>query len=133
MYGPPGLAEATGNRCAVPWLIASTRLADGEWLQVGKTTEAQAALLEHFRVVFGTVLVLALVFGLAAGLLLTGRALRPIRRLIEAFERVLETGDMDARIQPLRERRRTGPADPTFQPLAGKECRPDPRHARGAG
>ena len=43
----------------VPWLIASTRLADGEVLQVGKSTEAQAALLEHFRVVFGTVLVLA--------------------------------------------------------------------------
>jgi signal transduction histidine kinase len=75
---------------------------DGEWLQVGKTTEAQAALLEHFRVVFATVLVLALALGLAAGLLLTGRALRPIRRLTEAFERVLETGEMDARIQPFR-------------------------------
>ena len=84
----------------VPWLIASTRLTDGELLQVGKSTEAQAALLEHFRVVFGTVLVLALVLGLAAGLLLTGHALRPIRRLIEAFERVLETGDMAARIPP---------------------------------
>jgi signal transduction histidine kinase len=84
----------------VPWLIASTRLSDGELLQVGKSTEAQAALLEHFRVVFGTVLVLALVLGLGAGLLVTGRALRPIRRLIEAFERVLETGDMEARILP---------------------------------
>lgn len=84
----------------VPWLIASARLADGELLQVGKSTEAQAALLEHFRLVFGTVLVLAVVLGLIAGLLLTGRALRPIRRLTEAFKRVLETGDMNARIIP---------------------------------
>jgi len=97
-----GWMKLPANHGRIPWLIVSAQLPDGEWLQVGKTTEAQAALLEHFRVVFATVLVLALALGLAAGLLLTGRALRPIRRLTEAFERVLETGEMDARIQPFR-------------------------------
>lgn len=85
---------------AIPWLIASTRLPDGQWLQVGKTTEAQAALLEHFRAVFATALLLAVAFGLAAGLLLTGRALRPIRRLTAAFQRVVDTGKMEEHIPP---------------------------------
>jgi signal transduction histidine kinase len=97
-----GWLKLTAGDGKVPWLITSQRLADGEWLQVGKTTEAQAALLEHFRVVFATVLVLAIALGVAAGMLLTGRALRPIRRLTEAFERVLNTGEMDARVQPFR-------------------------------
>jgi len=98
------------NRDA-PWLIATTRLPTGDWLQVGKTTEAQAALLEHFRIVSGWVLALALALGVAAGLLLTGRALRPIRQLIAAFQRVITTGTMDARIEP-------GPANDELSQLA---------------
>ena len=87
------------NRGAT-WLIATARLPGGEWLQVGKTTEAQAAVLEHFRVVFGATLALALTLGVMAGLLLTRRALNPIRQLIGAFHHVITTGKMDARIPP---------------------------------
>ena len=65
-----------------PWLIATTRLPDGQWLQVGKTTEAQVAVLEHFRVVFGCALALALIMGVAGGVWLTREALSPIRQLI---------------------------------------------------
>ena len=85
---------------AAPWLVASTRLRGGAWLQVGKTTEAQAALLDHFRIVFGWVLLVALALGIVTGLLVTGRALRPIRQLIAAFQRVIATGEMDTRIPP---------------------------------
>lgn len=81
------------------WLVANARLSGGRWLQVGKTTEAQAALLEHFRLVFGVTLALALVFGVVAGMLMTGRALRPIRQLIGAFRNVINTGRMDTRIR----------------------------------
>jgi len=81
-----------------PWLVATANLGDGHWLQVGKTTEAHEALLEHFRVVAGWVLVLGLALGLVAGALLAGRALGPIRRLIAAVHRVLATGRMDARV-----------------------------------
>lgn len=99
---PSSWLQLPATRGRVPWLIASARLSDGEWLQVGKTAEAQAAVLEHFRVVFATVLMMALILGLAAGLLLTGRALRPIRQLTAAFERVLDTGELDERIPPSR-------------------------------
>jgi signal transduction histidine kinase len=81
-----------------PWLVATADLGDGHWLQVGKTTEAQEALLEQFRVVAAWVLVLGLALGLLAGALLAGRALGPIRRLIAAIHRVLATGRMDARV-----------------------------------
>jgi signal transduction histidine kinase len=44
-------------------------------------------------------------------LLLTGRALHPIRQLIDAFQRVITTGKMDARIAP-------GPTDDELSQLA---------------
>jgi len=97
---PVDWLKLPATNSTIPWLIASTRLSDGQWLQVGKTTEAQAALLEHFRLVFATVLLLAVAFGIAAGLLLTGRALRPIRQLIVAFQRVVDTGKMEEYVAP---------------------------------
>ncbi|MEO6785099.1 MAG: ATP-binding protein, partial [Chthoniobacteraceae bacterium] len=96
-----------------PWLVATARLGDGHWLQVGKMTEAHEALLEHFRVVAALVLALGLALGLLAGWLITGRALRPIRQLIAAVHRVLSTGQMDARV-PVR----AGPGDELHE-LAG--------------
>jgi signal transduction histidine kinase len=102
MAEPSSWLKLPATRGGAPWLIAAARLSGDEWLQVGKTTEAQAALLEHFRVVFATALLVALALGLAAGLLVTGRALRPIRQLTAAFERVLDTGELDERIPPSR-------------------------------
>ncbi len=81
-----------------PWLVATGQLDNGHWLQVGKSTEAHGALLDHFRVVAAWVLGLGLALGLLAGALLASRALRPIRRLIAAVHRVLATGQMDARV-----------------------------------
>jgi len=83
-----------------PWLIATTQLSGGQWLQVGKTTEAQVAVLEHFRVVFGCALALTLALGVGAGSLLTERALKPIRELVAAFRRIISTGKFDSRIPP---------------------------------
>jgi signal transduction histidine kinase len=97
---PVDWLKLPATNSTIPWLIASTRLSDGQWLQVGKTTEAQAALLEHFRVIFATALLLAVTLGVTAGLLLTARALRPIRQLIVAFQRVVDTGKMEEHIAP---------------------------------
>jgi signal transduction histidine kinase len=83
------------------WLIVSTRLPDGVLLQVGKTTEAQTALLEHFQFVFGWVALIAIVLGLAGGSWLTHRALTPIRQLIAGLQEVISTGKFDQRM-PVR-------------------------------
>jgi signal transduction histidine kinase len=86
---------------AASWLVATVQLPDGQWLQVGKTTEVRTAVLEHFQVVFGVTLTLALALGIGAGLWLTGHALYPIRHMLDAFQQVIATGKMDARV-PVR-------------------------------
>ena len=83
------------------WLIATTQLPDGDWLQVGKSTEAQTALLEHFLFVFGWVVLIAVVLGVAGGSWLTHRALAPIRQLITGVQQVITTGKFDQRM-PVR-------------------------------
>ncbi|HEX4056098.1 MAG TPA: HAMP domain-containing sensor histidine kinase [Tepidisphaeraceae bacterium] len=83
------------------WLIATTLLPDGDRLEVGKTTEAQTALLKHFQFVFGSAVVIAIVLGLAGGSLLAHRALAPIRQLITGLQQVITTGKFDQRI-PVR-------------------------------
>lgn len=80
------------------WLVARAQLHDGNWLEVGKTVEAQSALLEHFRKVFVAVIAGSLILGLAGGAWLTRRTLSPIRHLIEAVQRVITTGRMDQRV-----------------------------------
>jgi signal transduction histidine kinase len=84
------------------WLIATTQLPDGDWLQVGKTTDAQTALLQHFQFVFGWVILIAIGLGLAGGSWLTHRAIAPIRQLIAGVQHVIITGKFDQRM-PVRE------------------------------
>ena len=80
------------------WLVATARLPDGSWLQVGKTTEALAELLAQFRTVFGWVALAALVLGVAGGAWLARRALAPVRQLIGTVENVIATGQLDRRM-----------------------------------
>jgi signal transduction histidine kinase len=84
------------------WLVASAQLPDGSLLQVGKTTEALAALLAEFRTVFGWVALIALLLGVAGGAWMTRRALTPIRQLINAVQTVIATGRMDERMPESR-------------------------------
>jgi signal transduction histidine kinase len=84
------------------WLAVTERLPDGSWLQVGKTTEAQTALLAQFRRAFGWVVLIALVLGVAGGAWLTRRALAPIHQLIQAVQNLLATGRLSERM-PLPE------------------------------
>ncbi len=78
--------------------IASARLSDGRFLQVGKSTEAREELLESFRVVFSSVFIPMILIGFAGGQILAGRALHPIRHLVATARSVIETGKMDLRI-----------------------------------
>ncbi len=115
------------------WLVATARLPDGGWLQVGKTTEALTALLTEFRTIFGWVALIALVLGLAGGAWLTRRALAPDppahrggaeRHHDRAHERAHAAAGGERRDRPPRA---------ALQHHAGEERHADPRHARGAG
>ena len=80
------------------WLVATERLPDGDWLQVGKTMDAQGALFAQFRDVSLWVMLVALALGIAGGAWLTRRTLSPIRKLIDAVRQVIATGHMDERM-----------------------------------
>jgi signal transduction histidine kinase len=76
----------------------SLRLRDGTLVVVGKSTEARQDLLSRFRAALGIVTLLIVVIALTGGVIVTRSATQPIRRLTNAFRRVIRTGRTDARV-----------------------------------
>jgi signal transduction histidine kinase len=83
--------------------VKTTRMPDGVLLQVGKTTEDRAAIMQRFRAAAAGITIAVLVLGIAGGLLLTVWALRPLRQIIDTV-RAIDAGAMNARVP----RRQTG-------------------------
>jgi len=83
--------------------VKTTRMPDGALLQVGKTTEDRAAIMQRFRAAAAGITIAVLVLGIAGGLLLTVWALRPLRQIIDTV-RAIDAGAMNARVP----RRQTG-------------------------
>jgi signal transduction histidine kinase len=81
--------------------IASTRLPDGGWLQVGKSTEERDSVLEIFGWIVAGIMLSMVVVGVLGGAFLARRALLPIRQLIQTV-RAIESGAMEARV-PVRQ------------------------------
>ena len=76
----------------------SLRLSDGTLVQVGKSIEARQDLLRRFRAALGLVTLSIVVVAFTGGWLATQSALRPIRRLTEAVDRIIRTGHTDQRV-----------------------------------
>jgi signal transduction histidine kinase len=81
--------------------IAVRHLPDGSLLQVGKSTDERDDVLEQVVRTFAIVIVPVMVMGLAGGVWLTRRALRPIRDLTNALRPIVETGSLKDRA-PIR-------------------------------
>jgi signal transduction histidine kinase len=77
---------------------ASLQLADGTFVQVGKSTEERETLLSRFRAVLGVVMLSVVAVALTGGWLVTRSAVVPIRRLTQVFRRIVETGRTDERV-----------------------------------
>lgn len=87
--------------------VASTRLAFGYTLQVGKSTEERERVMRNLgRTLVGALIPFAL-FSFVGGLFLSRRALRPVRQLAETV-RSISSGKMDARVPTLRTRDELG-------------------------
>jgi len=80
----------------------SIRLFDDTLIQVGRSTEAREDVLSRFRAALGLVTLSIFLIALTGGALATQSALRPIRQLIAAVQRIITTGRTDARV-PLGE------------------------------
>jgi len=77
--------------------IATAKLPDSFILQVGKNTGGREELLENFRRVALGVTIPVILLGLVGGYFLAGRALRPIRHLLQTVRTITATGKMEAR------------------------------------
>jgi signal transduction histidine kinase len=78
--------------------LTSVDLPGGIVVQVGKDIEDRLEMLEDFREATLAVMVPVILIGLAGGAVLAARATRPIQRLIETTQSVIDTGRMDARV-----------------------------------
>lgn len=78
--------------------IASYQWTTGWQLQVGRLMDSRAVLLAPLQRAFGFAAAAALVLAFGAGIALAWRATRPLRLVSETARRILETGDLAARV-----------------------------------
>jgi len=78
--------------------VASRILPDGRLIQVARSTDSRAVLLAPLRVAFAGVGAVALLLSLTAGTFLAWRATRPLREVAETARRILDEGDLCARV-----------------------------------
>lgn len=81
------------------WTVGSARLAQGLIMQVGKNSTQSHLLRQRLRSVYLWFVVPVMILGLVGGFLVTYRAIRPIRRVIETVRHILATGQLDRRVE----------------------------------
>jgi signal transduction histidine kinase len=79
--------------------IASLRLPDGNYVQVGIDASAGEQVLRRFKQIFIIIMIPLLALGFLGGYFFSKRSLLPVRKLIAAIQDVINTGQMDTRIE----------------------------------
>jgi signal transduction histidine kinase len=74
-------------------------LSDDVYLQLGLSTETRTRLLALFRRNFVLIAAAVAVAGFVVGLVVAGRAFRPIARVTRVAREIVETGRLDARVE----------------------------------
>ncbi len=80
------------------WQVYAEPMPDGQWLQVAKSDERAAELRERLGNALLPVSALVVILALAGATFVTSRALRPVRRMVNASRAVINSGDMTARV-----------------------------------
>jgi signal transduction histidine kinase len=78
--------------------VVSSLLSDGLLLQVGRSTDNRAALLEPLRRTFIWVGTAAILVGFGVAVVAARRATRPLHQVVETARRIINTGVLDARV-----------------------------------
>lgn len=80
------------------WIVGTTPLAPGLYLQVGRSTAESRLVLANFRKTALRIFLPAIIFSLVIGWLTTRSALAPLHALIETVRHILKTGELQSRI-----------------------------------
>jgi signal transduction histidine kinase len=78
--------------------VASRVLVDGRLLQVARSTDSRAVLLSPLRRTFLWIGGAVVVIGFGAGVFAARRATRPLRDVISTAQRIVATGELEARV-----------------------------------
>jgi len=81
--------------------IRSRRVSEGHWIQVGMSSHDREKTLKHFRELFASAMVPLILMGLAGGMFLAFRFLKPIRHIIQTV-RSIDIGKMETRVPRTR-------------------------------
>ncbi len=79
--------------------VVSVSLADGNILQVGASSARRQRLLFRFRSIYLIALAPIVAVSFLAGFLFSTRMLKPVNRLISVTRGIIETGNMDRRLE----------------------------------
>ncbi len=80
------------------YTIATRQWTNGWQLQVGRLLDSRAVLLSPLRGAFAAAAAAALLLSVGAGTLLAWRATRPLRAVSDTARRIIELGDLAARV-----------------------------------
>lgn len=80
------------------WVVGTTSLAPGIFLQVGRSTTEGQLVLSQFRKTALIIILPAVILSLLIGWLLTRSAVAPLRALIHTVQKILTTGDLHQRV-----------------------------------
>lgn len=86
-------AESHGS-----WIVGTTPLAPGLYLQVGRNNTESRLVLSNFRKTAFNIFLPAIIFSLLVGWLMTRSALAPLHSLIDTVRHILATGDLQRRV-----------------------------------
>jgi signal transduction histidine kinase len=99
---PPGQDRAwleLESRDASVLVVLTIRQADGNVLQVGKTTEDTRSVLRRFRQLALLTIVCMIPVGFGVGAFFSFRALKPVRQITDTVQGILQTGGFGARVR----------------------------------
>jgi signal transduction histidine kinase len=80
------------------FIVVSERLSNGVVLQVGRSTNNRAGLLEPFQRNFFSIIAPTLLLGVLGGIYLARRAMRPVDEIVATARTIIDTGNLSARV-----------------------------------
>ncbi len=102
------------------WIVGTTALTPGYYLQVGRSNAESRIVLSHFRRIGMRIVIPALLLSLLVGWFMAHTALTPLRALVQTIRRILDTGDLRQRVPARAQRGELGALGAMFNRILDK-------------
>lgn len=102
------------------WLVGTTPLSPGFYLQVGRSNAESKLILAHLRRTGLRIMLPAILLSLLGGWFMAHTALVPLRALLQTIRRILDTGDLRQRVPAHAQRGELGALGAMFNRILDK-------------